>query len=453
MKTLGEVDPAWAWAPFEPSEECPWNRPAAAHLYRRAGFGASSQQLDDAVAQSPGAAVDQLLNTSRDASAFDDEMATMTRLASSSQDPNVLSAVWLYRMLHGPAQLLEKLTLFWHGHFATSNAKVKSARLMLEQNDVLRRHALGPFEATMQAIARDPAMLIYLDSETNRKIHPNENFARETLELFCLGLGHYDEHDVQELARCFTGAEVRDQRYQFNRFQYDAGEKSFLGASGTFDAEDAVRVVVERPATAHFLASKLFAFYVCDEPAPPEALVAPLAEELSANELRIEAALRCIFTSNLFYSDAAIGRKIRSPVELAIGLSRSLEATCSTTELARMLRPLGQAVFFPPNVKGWPGGRSWINSTTLLGRANLVHRVLQDGRSRFAGGSLDDFAKERSLTDPEACVNWLSDLLLATPLPHESRRVLVEMADAHAQEGFLARIMHMMATLPEFQLA
>jgi uncharacterized protein (DUF1800 family) len=231
---LAKVDPAWAWSPYEPDTRQPWDRARAAHLYRRAGFAANWQQLDEAVQQEPAAIVRQLLAAGAKGNDFKLEMEQLGKTILASGNPQSLSAWWLYWMLHTPDQCGEKATLFWHGHFATSAAKVTSARLMLAQNDLLRRHALGNFVELVQAVSRDPAMLIYLDSATNRKLRPNENYARELMELFCLGPGNYTERDIQEIARSFTGWEVRDEKFRFNPYQHDRGQKSLLGANWRF---------------------------------------------------------------------------------------------------------------------------------------------------------------------------------------------------------------------------
>jgi uncharacterized protein (DUF1800 family) len=452
---LEKLDPDWAWAAYQPREQQPWDHTAAAHLFRRGGFGATWDELDQAVRKSPAEAVADLLAASREATIFDEQMEPLARVAATSDDPSAPASWWLYRMLHSPAQLREKLALFWHGHFATSNAKVRSASLMLAQNRTLRQHALGPFGALVRAVARDPAMLIYLDCQTNRRLLPNENFARELMELFCLGEGNYTEQDIQELARCFTGWEVHSRGFHINPDQHDPGEKNVLGQRGHWDGDDALRIVLEQPAVATFLACKLYRYFVADEPRPPARLIDPLARLLAEGDYRIDAVLPRILGSNLFFSAHARGRRVRSPVELAIGLLRSLGGTSSATELASGLRPLGQLPFYPPSVKGWDGGRSWINSTTLLGRANLVHRVLREQDDWLGGKSLSDQVAGHLPQDPDLLVDRLSTLLLAVPLADGPRRQLIEAAieQRPSRSRQVARVLHLMSTLPEFQLA
>ena len=251
---INEIDPQWAWSRYEPSADRPWDRAVAAHLYRRAGFGASRRELDEAVGRSPAEVVEQLASTEGAAATMQADLDQLAETLLATGDSKNLSAWWLYAMLAAPNQLLEKTTLFWHGHFATGAEKVTDMRLMYEQNRLLRQHALGDFAALAQAISRDPAMLIYLDSATNRKAHPNENYARELMELFCLGEGNYTEQDVQQVARCFTGWEIRRGKYRFNRYQHDTGEKAFLSQSGEFGGEDAVRIVLQQRSAPRFIA-------------------------------------------------------------------------------------------------------------------------------------------------------------------------------------------------------
>jgi uncharacterized protein (DUF1800 family) len=450
-----ELSPKSAWRPFEPDAKTPFDRRLGAHLFRRAGFGASSRQLDQAVQQGPQAAANQLLAAAQDNAAFEAQMESLAQTVLAVNNAEVLPPWWLYRMRHSPAPLLEKMTLFWHGHFATSAAKVADARLMYEQNMLLRRHALGSFEALVQGIAKDPAMLLYLDSATNRKIHPNENFAREVMELFCLGLGNYTEKDIQELARCFTGWEIQHGKFKFNRYQHDYGVKTLLGKSGALDGDEGIRVILGHKATAEFICRKLVRFFVTEEEELSEAYVAPLAQIFRDSGLTVAPVVETILSSRLFYSTAAVGRKVRSPVELGVGLLRSLEATANMQKMASHLRELGQQVFYPPNVKGWAGGRTWINSATFLGRANLVRTIVEDPATRFAGRPLAAYLAEFGLSQPEQVVAWLAELLIAVPLPRQVEETLVRQSDARGAQRstWLARLVHAVGALPEFQLA
>lgn len=441
---IQEIDPRWAWSPYTPDRERPWNRARAAHLFRRAGFAATSRELDEAVAREPADVVRGLFE--EEPEGFAKEMEEMGRTLAGGGNPRSLSAWWLHRILATRRPLREKLTLFWHGHFATSADKVKDAHLMLEQHLLLRRHALGDFSAMVQEISRDPAMLIYLDSATNRKAHPNENYARELMELFCLGEGRYTERDIREIARCFTGWEVRRRRFHFNRHQHDEGTKAFLGSRGAFGGEDAVRIVLEQPSAPEFIARKLFRYFVFEEPEPPDALIEPLARDLREG-FRIAPLVERILRSNIFFSSHAIGRRVRSPVEFAAGLLRALEGSTDTRALAEDLDGLGQALFYPPSVKGWDGGRAWINSSTLLGRANAVRRLLDHPNTRFGGGTLEEFLAKEMPPSPAERVDRLLGLLVAVPVPADIRERLVALAGRRPADA-----VHALCALPEFQL-
>jgi uncharacterized protein (DUF1800 family) len=378
-----------------------------------------------------------------------DELA---RTILATGDPKQLGAWWTYVLLNSTHPLRERMTLFWHGHFATSADKVNDAGLMLDQNRLLRRHALGDFRALVQEISRDPAMLIYLDSATNRKAHANENYARELMELFCLGEGHYTEKDVQELARCFTGWEIKSGRFRFNRFQYDAGTKSILTRTEVFPEGTSIDWIVDQPQAARFIVGKLFRQFICDEPASPTTLLEPLAVELRES-WQISRVVRRMLGSQLFFSSHAFARKVRSPIDLAVGLLRSLEGSANAHRLAAELLQNGQGLFFPPNVKGWDGGRAWINSSTILGRTNMVGRILGDEHTRFGGGSLEEHLAKWDCRGANEIVVRLAELLLAVPLSEPARAALVKLVEQPSDRSrSLAGAIHALAALPEYQL-
>ena len=447
------IDPGWAWAEYRPTAKTPWNLRAAAHLYRRAGFGANRAELIAAVnAGAPGAA-DNLLRAIAEPEDYRHEVTDLAHASMATGNVQQLSAWWTYRMLSTPAQLLEKVTLLWHGHFATSAQKVEDAELMYDQNNLLRKYALGDFSQLLQEISRDPAMLIYLDSVTNRKAHPNENYAREVMELFCLGEGNYTENDIRELARCFTGWEVKNKKFRFNRYQHDTESKSFLGHTGEFGGEEGVRIVVEQDAAPQFIAMKLVKFLVMDEPSPSKELLAPLARELRENKMQIAPTVRRILTSNVFYSSHARGRKVRSPVELAIGFLRSLDGSTNSYDLAQKLQTLGQGLLYPPSVKGWDGGRTWVNSSTLLGRSNLIRSLLDNQKTRFGKTSLAEYLATQGVESADEIIDWFQTSLFAVDIPAAARdqiRTLFGSGDNHSEK--LRDGVHALCTLPEFQL-
>jgi uncharacterized protein (DUF1800 family) len=458
-KELRDIDATWAWSPYQLTSPGGWSRRLAAHLYRRAGFGASSAELDEALKLGPAATVNRLFNplSTPDTEEFEQTSEMLATRTVATGNPEQLAAWWLHRMRNTPDVLREKLTLFWHGHFATSAAKVQKPALMLAQNRLLRRHAAGKFEELVKGISRDPAMLIYLDSTTNRRIRPNENYARELLELFCLGVGNYTEADIKQVARAFTGWEVRSDHFAFNPIQHDTGSKSFLGRSGNFDGDEAVDVVLEQPAAARFIARKLVRFFVIDEPAAPDALLEPVAQDLRTSGYQIGPVVKRILGSNLFFSEYAVGRKVRSPVELGIGLLRSLEATSNLVTLGGALAGLGQSLFQPPNVKGWDGGRAWINSSSLLSRANVVRQLVLGGGTRFGDGGLEAVATRAGATTPEQTVDWLLELLVPVSIPASARdglvRLMIDKAGPSDRGQRIAQVVHVIGTMPEFQLA
>ena len=424
-----------AWEPYR-GELTPR---LAAHLYRRAGFGATYKQLHEASELGVSGVVDQLFqgtdtnnaneNDQGASTGFDSQMNSMATAMTAAGDGKRLSSWWLYRMIHSPDQLAEKITLFWHGHFATSAAKVTDVKMMLGQHDLLRRHALSEFEPLIRAISRDPAMLVWLDSTTNRRIHPNENYAREIMELFCLGPGAYTEDDIKEVARAFTGWELRGKRFAFNAYQHDNNEKNILGQRGNFDGDDAIRIILQQPAAARFIAHKLIRYLVAEDPALDTPTVESLAQIIRDNNFNTAAAVKHILTSRIFYSTQAIARRIKSPVELAVGLLRSLNGIANTNYLAEEAERLGQGVFYPPNVKGWDGGRTWINSSTLIGRANLVRGLVIDGQADFTNG-LGSVLREAGAQDAASSVETLATLLLAVDPPDSVKRELIRVAPA-----------------------
>ncbi|MBI1900775.1 MAG: DUF1800 domain-containing protein [Planctomycetia bacterium] len=453
---LEKVDPAWAWAAYEPSAEMPWNFARAAHLYRRAVFGGTWAQLQAAVKDGPQPTVERLLagDAAKDHALFYRQATGMARTVLATGNTQSLPPWWLYVLRHTPHPLLEKLTLFWHGHFATSASKVTNGKLMFRQNQLLRQHARSKFEPLVQGLSKDPAMLIWLDSATNRKAHPNENYSREVMELFCLGLGAYTENDIKQAARAFTGWEVRGEQFFFNVRQHDTGQKTVLGEKGNLNGDDVVRILLKQPAAGRFLAGKVYHLLVSDA-APPEKLLTPLAQGYRDHEYDTSWLVGTILRSNLFFSQHALQQRIKSPVELAIGLLRSLDAPANFVALADDLRPLGQDVFFPPNVKGWDGGVEWINSAALLGRANLVWAIVAGQDERYGNKvRLQEMIAEAGVKPGAEAARFFVELLLSVPLPDETMVQLTTVSSqADGDEHLaLARIVQAVAALPEFQL-
>jgi uncharacterized protein (DUF1800 family) len=446
------IEPDWAWATYEPSSQTPWDVRAAAHLYRRAGFGATPAELDTAVKAGPMNAVQTLLSETTEPQSYLTQMSSLADASLATGNPERLSAWWAYRMLSTPAQLLEKMTLFWHGHFATSAEKVQDAELMFVQNQLLRKFAVGDFAGLLLEISRDPAMLVYLDSASNRKAHPNENFAREIMELFCLGEGNYTEQDIRELARCFTGWEVKRRKFRFNRYQHDSGTKSVLGDSGTFGGEEGVGIVVGQDSAALFIAAKLVKYFVMDEPQPSSELLAPLANFLRDQDMQIGPTVQKILNSNLFYSKHSVGRKVRSPVELAIGFLRTLDGSTDSYKLAEALQRLGQGLLYPPSVKGWDGGRTWINSSTLLARSNLIRSLLENDKTRFGKQTLVEHLRKVGANSTDEIIDLLETTLFAVRIPAAAKDRIRRLTRDANETNKLTETVHALCTLPEFQL-
>ena len=447
--SLSDLDPVESWQQFEPTNERPWTNRLAAHLFRRCEFGRTIEEIVAAQKAGPTATIESILLQATDAT-IDTDMASAGRLVTGGPDASQLSAWWLLRMVKSQSPFLEKMTLFWHGHFATGADKVLDARAMLRQNQLLRKHALGKFEPFVKAISRDVAMLIYLDSEENRRTRPNENYARELMELFCLGPGNYTESDIKEVARCFTGWEIRKGRYNFNEHQHDKQTKSFLGAVGNYGGDDAIEVVLRQPSSTQFIAKKLIRYFVFDDQEISDAFAAPIADRLRESGFEIGDAVKTILSSNVFYSDLSVGRKIKSPIELAIGFLRFFDASTNLSRLSQELDSLGQRPLYPPNVKGWAGGRSWINASTILARANLITGILANDKTKFSAGSLDAWSKSHPAFDVSGSLKGFEEFMLATDLPSETHDVYATIANGAKRSP--DKVLGWLAALPEFQL-
>jgi len=287
-----------------------------------------------------------------------------------------LRAWWMHEMLVTPSPITERMTLFWHNHFVSSQQKVRFSRLMYQQNVTLRANALGSFADLLHAASKDPAMLVYLDTAQSRKAQPNENFAREVMELFTLGEGQYTESDIKEAARAFTGWSLDREtgRYLFRPFIHDAGVKTVLGKSGRFDGDAVLDVILERPQTATFITAKLWREFVSENPDPRE--VERIGKAMRNRNYDIKVALRALLLTDAFWDPANRGTMVKSPVELVVGTLRQLDvAPGGAMPFVVVAAGMGQNLFSPPNVKGWPGGEQWINSNSLLARKQFLDRL------------------------------------------------------------------------------
>ncbi|NML31303.1 DUF1800 domain-containing protein [Paraburkholderia antibiotica] len=290
----------------------------------------------------------------------------------------LLRAWWVREMLTGPSPLTERMTLFWHNHFTSAQDKVPYPQLMARQNLLLRRHALNHFGELLHDVAKDPAMLQYLDGASNRKGRPNENFAREVMELFTLGEGHYTQRDVGEAARAYTGWSLDPDTlaYTWLANRHDDGEKTVLGQTGPFDGDQVLDLLLARPETASFVTTKLWHEFVSDTPEP--ARIEAIAGQFRASRYDIKVALRGLLLSDAFWRDDNRGVLVKSPIEFVVGTLRAFEVDYDdTAHFVAQIRALGENLFYPPNVKGWPGGTTWINSSTLLARKQFVEQLFR----------------------------------------------------------------------------
>lgn len=378
----------------------------AQHLYNRAGFGMSLDDLQNL----PRGPISRLVNKIfRDSKGYDDiqqvsgELLTLPRRLNkeekrafrkaNKESVRDLNHAWLSQMAQSKAFLREKMTLFWHDHFA---CQVRNGFLVEMQNNTLRKYALGHFGDLLFAVAKDPAMLQFLNNQQNRKAQPNENFARELLELFTLGRGHYTEKDIQEAARAFTGWGFnKEGAYVFRKNQHDFGEKTFMGHTGDFNGDDIIAIVLANPQTARYLTEKIYRFFV--SPVLDEEKVSEWSQAFYKSNYDIAKLMETIFTSEHFYSEEVIGSRIKSPVEYLAGLMRQLDLEFTQKESAFFIqRALGQVLFFPPNVAGWPENRAWIDSTTLLARLRIPQALIV-ADYQFGMGLMENFAGKEGL--------------------------------------------------------
>jgi uncharacterized protein (DUF1800 family) len=486
-RPLDRIDPAEAWQPWRPTAADPWSRKWAAHLYRRAAFGPSANDLVEAERRGPDGTLELLMHGPPHADELRQTLTDVGRIAAEHDDGGEqLRGWWLYCMFHGHP-LREKMTLFWHNHFATSIVKVQSSELMFRQNCLLRSHALGKFGPMLQEISRDGAMLIWLDSNRNVVGHPNENYARELMELFSLGVGHYSEADIREAARAFTGWHTDGHRFTFQARLHDAGVKAVFGQTGNWNGDDIVRIVLAQPAVSHFLVRKLYRYFISEAEEPPEPLLEPLVEIFRASDYDIAALVRTVLSSRHFYSEHAFRRRVKSPVEFLLGAVNALirpsrdgnpdNHPIPQQALASRLAAMDQPLFAPPNVKGWPGGRAWLNTATMLERDNFAAALAtgtlwNNPTSRAtvaitsAIGPIDrqsaaspafDCARavrEDGGVTPEDAVRTLLDLHLPGGVRSEARAKLVAFLGVPGdRDQRIREAVHAIMTMPEYQLA
>jgi hypothetical protein len=502
---IDKVDPARAWQPWEPGTKDPFNLKWAGHLFRRAGLGANLKEMRAAVENGLDATLKRLLEGEEGAEAREKLLLAVGDRMVNDDKPEELRSWWCYCLIHTAHPLREKLTLFWHNHFATSIAKVGRPTLMYAQNKLLRRHALGKFRLFLLEISRDPAMIAWLDNNANVKAHPNENYAREIMELFSLGVGNYTEQDVKEGARAFTGWHTNENgdAYEFNASEHDDGPKTFLGQKGKWNGDDVVRILLDQPQAARFLVRKLYRYFISETHEPPDTLLEPLAASFRKSDYDIAALMKMMLRSRHFFSEYAYRQRLKSPVEFVLGAARAVVHPTEEQEtvrlppgpLANRMAAMGQELFTPPNVKGWPHGKSWLNTSTVLARNNFAQQVasgriseeVYDVAGAFIGAAAvpapvapggeppkpsgvpygpepsavydpADLVNQAKLTEPARVVDFLLDLFLQGDAPKEARAKLVAfVAEGKPKDKALNQRIreaaHTILCMPEYQLA
>jgi uncharacterized protein (DUF1800 family) len=482
----------------------------ARHLLWRAGFGGTPDQINALAAWGPERAVayivdfDKIPYESPDARLFDPDIIRpytpqeqrSIQTARQSRDEDAVARFrlqqqqaqrddrrqvrrvqhwWLTRMIESPRPLEEKLTLFWHGHFATSYRTIENSYHMFRQNQLFRAHAAGNFAELLFQIIRDPAMLAYLDNNDSRAGRPNENLARELMELFSLGVGNYTEKDIKDGARALTGYSFRDDDFVFNRENHDNGTKHILGASGPLDGDAFVKAILEQRACSRFICTKLYRFFVAqvptnwdDIPRDRRTFIDQMASTLLRSEYELRPVLTRLFLSQHFYDHAIVNEMVKSPVELVVGAVRSLHTPVRDLNiLVEALDLMGQNILFPPSVKGWDGGRSWVNTSTFFVRHNILAFLLT-GKKPVGYDALADqqvYQSEQLLTglsqtdpaaarDPRRVVDYLLRLTLgsAPPRAADTLEAFVHDHGDSLERGMITALLLVISAMPEYQL-
>ncbi len=448
------------WAGYKPDDRAPWNLRRVVHLHRRTGFAATWKELQRDLADGPGRSIDRLLagkaRSEGVSSEFGSFADSLGMAAGDVNDVRRLKAWWIYRMLWSPDPLGERLTLLWHNHFATSNSKINYPHTMRRQNEIFRKYCRSPFRELLRAVVHDPALLVWLDAPVNRKERPNENLARELMELFTVGIGPYTETDVKEAARALTGWDVFQDSFRESTVDHDSGEKTILGQTGHWKGDDLVRMLLDHPATSGRLAWRLCEMLM-GEGSIESAAIDALASGLREHDLNIGWAVETILRSQAFFADKNLGNRILGPVEYVIGSVRALECfdpPPSTAVLAEWTARLGQDLFYPPNVGGWKGGRHWLSPQAIVGRANFA-AALVEGKLHTAFDGLELAKRHGKVRDLDSLLSFYAELLTGSaPSPKWRKRlraVLEPQTDATTQTANLAVALTLAS--PEGQLA
>lgn len=472
------------------------DRDKVAHLLRRFALGASEAELDYYAKDGLAGAIEKLLNHEVVEEVFDLPITAMKGPNNNNIPMPAVVAHWTMRLLATRRPLLEKMTLFWHDHFATSAQKVTVSPLMYQQIETLRENALGSFSALLTHVSKDPAMLFWLDNQYNVAGKPNENFAREVMELFTLGIGHYTEKDIQEAARAFTGwtfqrrrpgpgeEEFRGASFILRDRLHDSSPKTIFGKTGNFSGEDVLQMLCENPQTARHIVQKMWAFFAYEKPEPP--LVERLASGFIRTGLDIKKLVRTIMESPEFYSDKAVRRLCKSPVDFVVVTMRQLgygELLSNAVKnqpadqagappagrlfagsAAQAMQVMGMRLLFPPDVNGWEGGTAWITSATMVERIGWADRLFgqasaQGRRAQVRG--LNSYALFEKDPRPEAVARQLASIF-DSGLPESKIPELAEAAKKAAEGGAItqananmvaSKVCRLIFGSPEFQFA
>jgi len=447
-----------------------------AHLYRRAGFGATRDQLEASLAKGYEATVEELLHPETQPDLEEDLINRYYVDVKESRQIDPAQSGWVYRMINTKRPLEEKMALFWHGLFATGFAKLNHAKEMIDQIAMLRRHGLGDFRTILVELSKNPAMILWLDNQENTTNVHNENYGRELLELFSLGIGNYTEDDVKNCARAFTGWTVRNPipgaqpygrhswEFEFRPDLHDYGEKEFLGERGSFDGADIVDVIVRQPAAARFVARRLHNFFVSDE--PDGAAIEDLANVYLESQYDIREVMRALFMSEAFRSPRAYYAKVKSPAEHVIGIERLVEdfqyPKWGIRDIALECRYMGQDLLNPPSVEGWHTGKEWIDTGILVERVNFAAAQVGDTTKP---GVQKIIARLRAMgtLSPEGFVDACLDLLGPLDVSDTTREALLDFArkggdlkfakgEDRATEQRVAELLQLIVATREFQL-
>ena len=433
-----------------------------AHLMRRAGFGATRDELEEGVAKGYEAVVEDLLYPTDPQNLPDDIIRRYHTEQAELRLADGAAAYWMYRMITTRCPLEEKLALFWHGLLATGYVKLNQARALLNQIDTFRRHGLGSFSNLLAETSKDPAMIIWLDNHDNHKDAINENYGRELLELFSLGIGNYTEQDVKECARAFTGWTLGNAEYmamrasrdsiwpysriawhfEFREEDHDDGEKTFLGETGRFNGEDIVAIIARQDSTARFVSTRLFQYFAADEvDEDGQKVIEDMIRSYFDSGQEIRSVLRTLFNSEYFKSEKARFARVKGPVELVVGGVRLAGSYRTPTQgidqVARQALYMGQGLLQPPSVEGWHEGVEWVDSGALVERVNFVAHEMANVQNPGVRRIIERLAAENGgVLSPESLVDHCLDLLGPIVVADDTRTALVNYA-AHEGDLFL----------------